>query len=305
MGQHIGFVGLGNMGLPIAMRLIAAGHAVTAFDVRDDARARIVERGGHWASSPEGVASRASIVFVSLPKPSAVESVALGPKGLVHGDQIEVFIDLSTSGPQAAKRVAAELGKHGIAALDAPVSGGVLGAEKGTLSVMVSGPKQAYAKVVPLLQCLGKNVFFVGEEAGMGQVMKLINNLLSATALGASCEALAFGVKAGLNPEVMLQVLNASSGRNSATESKIPQAVLPRTFDVGFSLDLSYKDVALCIEAAEALNVPMWIGNVTRQIWHHALCTGGAQQDMSDVARCFEDWAGVEIKAVPSPDAAA
>lgn len=181
-----------------------------------------------------------------------------------------------------------------ISTIDAPVSGGVRGAGKGSLTVMASGPREAFAESEPLLRCFGTNVFYVGERAGAGQLMKLINNLLSATALAASCEAMCVGLKGGLDPEVMLKVLNASTGRSSATEHKIPEGVLPGV-PIGFGLDLSFKDVSLCVEAGEALDVPMWSGRITRQILHHALCKGGPGQDMTDVARCIQDWAGVEL----------
>ena len=153
---------------------------------------------------------------------------------------------------------------------------------------------------MPALKAVGKNVFDVGEQAGMGQVMKLINNLLSATALAATCETLALGIKSGLDPLVMLSVLNASTGVNSATQQKIPQCVLPGQ-PIGFGLDLGLKDVSLCVEEGEALGIPMWSGNTTRQLWHLALTQGGPDQDLVEVARTFEKWAGVKLYgAVPA-----
>jgi 3-hydroxyisobutyrate dehydrogenase-like beta-hydroxyacid dehydrogenase len=184
--------------------------------------------------------------------------------------------------------------------MDAPVSGGVYSAVKGALTVMLSGPVQAKEEVEPALRVIGKNVFYVGTEPGMGQVMKLINNLLSATALAATCESLALGIKSGLDPQVMLSVLNASTGVNSATQQKIPQCVLPGQ-PIGFGLNLGLKDVTLCVEEGEALGIPMWSGNTTRQLWHHALSQGGPDQDLVEVARTFEKWAGVKLYgAVPA-----
>ena len=302
MDAEVGFVGLGNMGLPIACRMLEHGVHVVGFDKRANAvKSSFMEAGGRWADSAAEMASRCAIVLASLPTPDAVEAVTSGPEGLLQGSGIKTFIDLSTTGPRVAKSVAEKLARQNITALDAPVSGGVHGASKGALTVMVSGPQDAFSKTEHLLRMFGKNVFYVGAEPGMGQLMKLINNLLSATALAASCEALAVGIKGGLDPRVMLSVLNASTGNNSATQHKIPECVLPGV-PIGFSLDLSLKDISLCIEAGEELHVPMWSGNTTRQIWRHALATGGPDQDMMDVARCIEQWAGIKLQgASPLP----
>ena len=294
MAHPIGFIGLGNMGLPMSRRLLEAGYAVVGCDVRDGVRQAFEGLGGQWAVSPAEAASRCEIVFVSLPTPASVQAVALGDKGLVHGEQIRVYVDLSTTGPLAARTVGEGLAAKGVAVLDAPVSGGVAGAAKGTLSVMASGPRAEFERVEPMLAVFGKNVFYVGDGVGQGQVMKLINNLLSATTLAASCEALSMGLKAGLDPQSMLRVLNASTGRSGATEDKIPRYVLPGK-PMGFLLELSFKDVSLAVAAGEGLNVPMSMGHATRQIWHQAIGKGGSDQDMMDVSRCIEDWAGVKL----------
>ena len=298
--EAIGFIGLGNMGLPIAGCLLKAGYEVVGCDVSPGVRERFAELGGAWAESPREVAKRCRVVFASLPTPQAVERVALGENGVVGGSAVRIFVDLSTTGPRTAKAVAARLAERGITAMDAPVSGGVYSAVKGALTVMLSGPAAAKEEVEPVLRAFGKNVFYVGAEAGMGQLMKLINNLLSATALAATCESMALGIKSGLDPEVMLSVLNASTGVNSATQQKVPQCVLPGQ-PIGFGLDLGLKDVTLCVQEGEALGIPMWSGNTTRQIWHHALATGGEGQDLVEVARTFEKWAGVKLYgAVPA-----
>lgn len=294
MGTTIGFIGLGNMGLPMATRLVEAGHTVLGCDVRPDIGEKFTAAGGRRAASVKEVASQCAIVLASLPTPQAVERVALGEDGAAQGGAVEIFVDLSTTGPATSKRVAEELKQHGIVAIDAPVSGGVHGAGKGALSIMASGPREAFDRVEAFLSCLGKNVFYVGPEAGMGQMVKLINNILSATALAATCEALAVGIKAGLDPDVVLSVLNKSTGKSSATEHKVPECILPGK-PIGFGLDLSFKDIALYVSEAEALDVPVWSGNLTRQIWHHALSSGGPNQDMMSVAKCIGGWAGVRL----------
>src|SRR5438477_219266 len=169
---------------------------------------------------------------VGLPLPAIVQEVALGERGVVDGLRVRTFVDLSTTGPRVAKVVAAGLKERGVTAIDAPVSGGITGAAKGTLAVMVSGPQDECERVRPILEELGK-VFYVGSEPGMGQMMKLINNLLSATAVAATSEAVVLGVKAGLDPQVMIEVINSGSGRNTASADKFPRAILPRSFDYG------------------------------------------------------------------------
>jgi 3-hydroxyisobutyrate dehydrogenase-like beta-hydroxyacid dehydrogenase len=277
----------------MSQRLIDAGHAVSVFDANAEATAVLKKAGATVAASPEDVGNSADIVFVSLPTPAIVQSVVLD--GIGRGSRAKIIVDLSTSGPGMAGRVSAALKERGIAWIDAPVSGGIAGAKGGTLAVMASGPRATFDVVEPLLKNFGK-VFYVGEKAGLAQVAKLGNNLLAAAALVVSSEALAMGVKAGLDPKVMLDIINASSGRNSATQDKFPRAVLPRTFDFGFSTALSYKDVGLCVDEAEAMGVPMVAGAVVRQMLAITNAKFGPNSDFTSIARVVEEWAGVEIK---------
>jgi len=294
--RKVGFVGVGNMGLPMAFRLLDRGYSLTVFSRRIERVQPLIARGARAASSPADVASEVPIVLVSLPTPDVVREVALGPHGIIEGSAIRIFVDLSTTGPVVTQRVSNGLGEKRIAFFDAPVSGGVLGAERGTLTVMVSGPVKEFEQVQPILEAIGKKVYYIGEKPGLAQTMKLINNLLSATAMVASSEAFVLGAKAGLDPEVMLRVINSSSGRNSATEDKFPRAILPRTFDSGFKTDLMYKDLKLCLEEAETLKVPMWVGNAVRQLCAYAISQGGGPRDFSTIIQYIEAWAGVEVK---------
>jgi len=289
----MGFVGVGRMGGPMSQRLIDAGRALCVFDTSADAMAALNKAGAKIASSPQDVGNNADIVFVSLPTPTIVQSVVLD--GVGRGTRAKIIVDLSTSGPAMAGRVSAALKERGIAWIDAPVSGGITGAKAGTLAIMASGPRASFDIVEPLLKNFGK-VFYVGEKAGLAQVAKLGNNLLAAAALVVSSEALAMGVKAGLDPKVMLDIINASSGRNSATQDKFPRAILPRTFDFGFTTGLSYKDVGLCVDEAEAMGVPMVAGAVVRQMLAITNAKFGPNSDFTSIARVVEEWAGVEIK---------
>jgi 3-hydroxyisobutyrate dehydrogenase-like beta-hydroxyacid dehydrogenase len=294
-GQDLGFVGVGRMGGPMALRLLDAGHRLTIYDVDRAATQRLVDRGAHAASSPAEVAEAAAVVLTSLPTPEIVHEVVLGPGGIAEGSGVRRLIDLSTIGPGAAIRVEAGLAERGIQWLEAPVSGGIRGAREGTLAVMVACPNAMFEDIRPILRTFGK-VFFVGEKPGLAQVVKLGNNLLSLAAVAITSEALAMGVKAGVDPKVMLEVINAGSGRNSATQDKFPQAVLPGTFDFGFTTGLSYKDVRLCVDEAETLGVPMLVGAAVRELLAVTNARFGPDSDFTLIAKVVEDWAGVEIR---------
>jgi 3-hydroxyisobutyrate dehydrogenase-like beta-hydroxyacid dehydrogenase len=292
--ETIGFIGVGRMGLPMASRLIAAGHKLVAYDVQGQALGAVAAKGAETAKSPAEVAARAEVVMTSLPVPAVVREVALGADGIAAGGKVRLFVDLSTTGPTVAREIAAALAARGIVAVDAPVSGGVGGAEKGTLAVMLAGPPAACDRLAPMLAAIGK-VFRIGAEPGMGQMMKLINNLMSATATAAMSEAMVLGVKFGLDPYTMVDVINAGTGRSTASEDKFPRSILPRTFAQGFSLGLMTKDVNLCIAEADALGVPMWIGNAVRQLWNYGLAQGGPDQDFTHLITHLEKWSNVTV----------
>jgi len=294
MVEHFGFVGVGRMGAAMAGRLIDRGDRLTIFDVSEAAMAPLLARGAERGASPRAVADRAETIFVSLPTPDIVREVALGADGVAAGKAARHLIDLSTTGPRVSAVVADGLAAKGKVLIDAPVSGGVAGAQKGTLAVMVACPQPLFARFEPHLATFGR-VFHVGERAGLGQVMKLANNLLSATAMAITSEAMVMGVKAGLDPRTMIDVINAGSGRNTATQDKFPRVVLPRRFDFGFTTGLMYKDVKLCLEEAEAQQVPMWVGSAVRQLWQYASNTLGPQSDLTEIVKCIEEWADTEV----------
>ena len=294
--MDIGFIGVGNIGMPMARRLLKAGHHLIVCDLNSAAVDRMQAEGATVAGSPADVANAASLVMASLPTPQSVQVVVGGDKGLVNAKTIRCFVDLSTTGPTVAKQVAQLLGSKGIVQIDAPVSGGVHGAEAGKLAVMASGPRQQFEFVEPILSNLGR-VFFVGEAPGLGQAMKLVNNYLSAAALALTSEATVMGVKAGLDPAKMIEVLNAGSGRNSATVDKFPRSILTGTFDYGFAAGLMYKDVSLFAQEAEKLGVPTWIGTLVRQMWQFTCSQMGPDADFTRIVQCNERWAGVEVRS--------
>lgn len=295
-GHLLGFIGVGRMGSPMSSRLLDAGYSLCIFDTNPEAMKPLVARGAKQAASAAEVASAAETVFVSLPTPNIVQAVALGEKGVIHGSVVKKLIDLSTTGPGVAKIVAQALSERKITLVDCPVSGGITGAVKGTLAVMVSCPKDIFTEVEPILKTFGKT-FFTGEKPGLAQSAKLANNLLAAAAIAITSEAMAMGVKAGLDAKVLLDIINSGSGRNTATTDKFPRAVLPGTFDFGFATALSHKDVRLCLEEAEAMGIPMVVGVAVRQMLTITMAKYGANSDFTCVAKVLEEWAGVEIRA--------
>lgn len=290
-----GFVGVGHMGGPMVTRLLNAANKVVVCDTDEQALAPLLAIGAQKAASPAEIAGQADCVFLSLPNPDIVKLVALGQHGLIEATRAKTVVDFSTIGPRAAAAVAEELVKRRIAYVDAPVSGGVPGARAGTLAVMVSCPKDVFTGLQAILSLFGK-VFHVGERAGQAQTVKLANNLLSAAAIAVSSEAMVMGAKAGLDPKVMLDVINAGSGRNSATQDKFPRSILPGTFDYGFGTGLAYKDIRLCIDEAESLGVPMVVGAAVRELLAVTNSVYGGDSDYTSICRVVESWAGVAVR---------
>lgn len=287
--QQLGFIGVGVMGRPMARRLIEHGHTLVIFDRDEQALAELKAIGARVADSAREVANLAPIVFTSLPTPAIFKEVALGEAGIVHGDAVKIVVDLSTVGSRTEQEVAAGLLKKSIDTVDAPISGGAAGAQKGTLAVMAAGKPEAVARVRDLFDIFGK-VFVVGEKPGQAQLLKLLNNMLSSTAFAITSEAFVAGVKGGLDPEVMMSVINAGSGKNGATLDKFPKQVLPRTFDFGFPIGSVCKDIGLAVEECQALGVPMWVGNTVRQTWNYAAMQDGKSRDMTELVRYMEKW---------------
>jgi 3-hydroxyisobutyrate dehydrogenase-like beta-hydroxyacid dehydrogenase len=264
------------------------------FDTRKEAADRLVAMGAKAASSPKEVADRVESVMASLPSLQASLEVATGHNGVIESNRVKRFVDLSTVGSHMAVRIHDLLKKRGIVQIDSPVSGGVGGAQKGTLAVMVSGPKADAEAVRPALEIIGK-VFFIGEKPGSAQTMKLANNFLSATAVVATSEAVVMGVKSGLDPNVMIDVINAGSGMNTASRDKFPRAILPRTFDFGFATGLMVKDVRLCLEEMKSLGLSMEVAEAVGRLWEVVIRDMGAESDFTAAIKPIEKAAGVVV----------
>lgn len=286
----VGFLGLGRMGAPMAANLLPHVGTLLVHDISPAAVEALAAKGAEAAGSAAALGERCEIVFTSLPTPPIVRDAVAE---VISGGTPRIVCDLSTSGPKLAQELHDLLTPHGIASFDAPVSGGIRGAEQGTLAIMVGGPEAQWPEVEPLLRHIGKP-FFMGETPGAGQVAKLANNLLSLAAIATTAEAMTLAVKAGLDPARMIEVLNAGTGANSATRDKWPRAVLPRTFDFGFSAQLSLKDTRLALAEAQAMGVPLPTGERLAALLDRVLATYGDDADFTAMAKVVEADAGLD-----------
>ena len=286
----VGFLGLGRMGAPMASRLIGHVDTLLVHDISPAAVEPLVGKGAEAAGSAAALGEKCEIVLVSLPTPSIVREAVTE---VVSGGNPRIVCDLSTSGPKLAQELQDLLAPRGTASFDAPVSGGIRGAELGSLAIMVGGPEALYEDIRPLLDRIG-NPFFLGETPGAGQVAKLANNLLSLSAIATTAEAMTLALKAGIDPARMIEVLNAGTGANSATRDKWPRAVLPRTFDFGFSAALSLKDTRLALDEARAMGVPLPTGERLEALLERVLAAYGDDADFTEMAKVVETDAGLD-----------
>ena len=299
---RVGFVGLGNMGWPMA-HLLAPHFELTVLDARTDvAESFAAEHGVTATTDLAEVGAAGDAVITMLPNGDDVRAVALGGEdggGLAAGMAAgSVLIDMSSSAPLGTRQLADDLRPHGVALVDAPVSGGVAGARAGSLAIMAGGAPGEVERCRPVLEPLGKAIYVMG-GSGTGHAMKALNNYCSAAGLAAACEALLVGDRVGLDPAQMIDVLNASSGRNAATEGKVAQEILNRNFGLGFTVGLMAKDVGIAAGIAEGLGLEAPILAQTRDIWREAETQLGGGADSTAVVRLWEEWNGRELGAGP------
>jgi 2-hydroxy-3-oxopropionate reductase len=293
----VGFVGLGAIGSELASSLLEAGIDLAVFDSRPEAIAVAVAEGATACGSATEVARRAETVLVSLPTPDVVREVLCGEEGLLAAGSMRTFVDLSTTGLGTARELAAVLAERGVGYLDAPVSGGVAGAQARKLAVFAAAEPDVFERAWPLLQPFSATIVRVGSEPGQGQLAKLLNNLLSATAMAITAEAMTVGVRAGLDPDALLEAFNAGSGRNTATAAKFPEHVVNRRFESGFRLELMLKDVRLALADAEAEGVQMPLGAMVESLWALAAVDAAPDSDHTEIVRLFEDRAGATVES--------
>jgi 3-hydroxyisobutyrate dehydrogenase-like beta-hydroxyacid dehydrogenase len=288
----IGFLGLGHMGASMAERLLAPDIDLYVYDTREEAMEPFVKGGATACASPALVATKAEIIFASLPNPHVSETVASEVAG---GSAVRVYAEMSTIGQESMERIAKLLAARGIGLVDSPVSGGPASASAGNLTLLAAGAPEAVAAVKPWQLRIGKTVFVMGDRPGQAQVMKLVNNLLLAANLVTACEGFVMGAKAGIDPDAMLAMVNAGTGRSLVTEQMMEQ-VLSGRFAFGGALALMDKDARLGLAEATALNVPMWTLEQAARVWRFAMIQGAGNQDVTAIARVMEEWAGVEVR---------
>ncbi|NJC23790.1 3-hydroxyisobutyrate dehydrogenase [Arthrobacter pigmenti] len=279
----VAFIGLGNMGSPMARRLIDAGYEVRGFDLSDDARAGLVDASGLAFESPAEAIAGASTVILMLPNSNIVESVITDTEVTAAIDDDTMVIDMSSSEPLRTKALEQLLASAGVRLVDAPVSGGVKGAETGTLTIMVGANDQDFDRASEVLRHLG-TVRHAG-QVGAGHAAKALNNLMSATHLLVSSEAIHTGCRFGIDPELLLQIVNGSSGRSGSTENKWPNFILPETYDSGFALKLMVKDMKIAVELANQVGIEAALGNSAVELWEQAAHALPDTADHTEIAR--------------------
>ena len=293
--MRIGYIGLGAMGRPMAVNIADAGIDLVVADTDETRTAILAQRGAAVAGSAKEVADEADIVLACLPNLAAAEAVALGQDGVIGGGRATAFVNMGTTGSAFAKETAAKLAKIGKAYLDAPISGGPPGAEAGTLGVMCSGDRKTFDALAAAFDAISAKLVYLGEEPGAAQVMKLVNNITFFGNLAVALEAMTLGAKAGLDPEQMLEVINASSGRNMATEMVIPNHVLNGAFDFGGANYIIEKDLELWRREAEGYETPMWLGSNLRTLYLQSMAEHGREADITTLTKTLGAWAGKEI----------
>ncbi len=294
----VGFIGLGNIGTPMARRVLRAGYPLVVFDVRAEQMAALSKDGATPARSPSDVAARSEVVLLSLPTSREVEQVTLGEEGVASGARRGlIVVDLTSGEPKRTANICARLAERGVTMLDAGVSGGVYGAEAGTLGIMVGGDTQALERVRPVLQHIGSNIFHLG-PSGAGHLTKALNNYLALTNFLTALEALAVATKAGLDPAVVTDAINASGGSSWVLQKRIPNFVLKGDFSFrgGMAIDLTVKDLAAACQAAREQGVPTPIADLVHDMYVRFGNEMGAKTPSAGIARAYDRWAGKPIR---------
>lgn len=292
--MKIGMIGLGAMGFPITKCLLKAGFEVYAFDVAEKTLDEAAANGAHPCPDVAKVGAEAETILCSLPNAAIVESVM---QEALAGEELKakVWIDLSSIAPESAKKFARMAAGRGIEYMDCPVSGGVHGAESGTLTIMAGGPEETLEKARPALEAIGKKIYHVG-GVGAGSGMKMVNNFMLGCNMAAAAEALVMGSKIGLDLDTMYEIVKNSSGRSFIIENKIPNFISKRRFEGGFAIDLAYKDLGLAMETAKHLSMPVCMGSMAVQMFETARAKGYGREDITALLKVEEELMDVEVK---------
>ncbi|GLC97371.1 oxidoreductase [Cupriavidus sp. TA19] len=295
---HVGFLGLGNMGAAMALRLIHPGYRLHVYDPNPGAVLRLVDAGAVAHASPRSVADAAAIVMACLPSEAACEAAIFGQDGVAAGNALQTYVEMSTIGPTAVSSIAERLQRQHIATVDAPVSGGPAAARAGTLSIMLAGANHDIALVMPSLARIANTIHNLGDQPGQAQAMKLVNNIMLAANMAVASEALAMGAKAGLSADAMADVIQSSTGQSAAADI-LARFALPGSFDFGAHMSILAKDVELAITEARNLGVPARVLEQARGVWHTAMEEGRSQDDFTSIIKSVEERANVLVRGAP------
>jgi len=293
--MKVGFIGIGQMGRHMARRLLEAGFSLVVYDINHEAAAPFSTMGAVIAGSPSGVASACEVVFSSLPTPPVISDMVFGKDGLSHGwKKGDIYVDMSTNSPTLIREIAAAGTRSGVTVLDAPVSGGVPGAEAGTLTIMVGGDEAALEKVKPMLEAMGKKIIRVG-DAGCGNTAKLVNNMISLGCNSISAEGFALGVKAGIDAQALWDIISSSTGDNWCMR-QYPKTIFKGNFEPGFRMSLAYKDINLALELGRENSVPLPVAESVRQDMQATIDAGFADKGVDAVILPLEKETGVQVR---------
>lgn len=300
--MKLGFIGIGAMGKPMAKNLLKAGYEVFVFDLAEANVKEMAAQGAVACATNTELAASVDVVFTSLPNSAIVESVMNGENGVFNACKPgTVIIDMSSVSPASTKRMANLAAGKGLSYVDAPVSGGTAGAAAGTLTIMVGADQETFERIQPVLEVIGKNIYHVG-ETGLGDAIKIVNNLLLGCNMAALAEALVLGVKCGLKPEVMQEIIGSSSGNSYALTAKLDKFILADSFQGGFAMNLQHKDLGLALEAAKEVGVPLPLTSLATHIYEMGRAQGLGTEDMSAVIKVWEKLTGARVRKESSQE---
>ncbi len=294
--MQAGFIGTGSMGLPLAMGILNQERSLRVFDINPAATKPLADKDAQIARSPLDVANGAVCVFACMPSIASFDAIVSAPDGILNGEHIRVFVNLGTMGTEAVQRVEKMLAAKGIAMLDSPITGGVQRARNADITVITSGARATYEQAEPLLQSFAREIHYVGEQVGQAQLVKICNNIMSFANLIVGLEALTMAAKGGVDPEKALAVINAGSGQNSATLTKIPDFILNRRFeDMQAPMHIVEKDAMLWRMEAERLEVPQNVASAAYLTMQQALAMGLRDGDLSEIVKVIERAADCQL----------
>lgn len=295
--ERVGFIGLGNMGKPMAKNLVKAGYQITVYDVVQSSVDELKSEGATVAGSAKEVAANSDVIITMLPNSPHVEAVVLGKDGVLDGAVPgSLIIDMSSISPGVCQKVAAEVNKKNVRMIDAPVSGGTAGAINGALAIMIGGEKEDVDRAMPIFEVLGKKIVHLG-KVGMGQMAKVCNQIVVGISFCAAAEAMVLGTKAGIDPELLQQVLNSGSAHSWAMNTRIPLCI-EGNMEPGFMIDLQHKDLGLAVESGRDFHVPLSFASLAYQAYEAARNQGLGKKDHSAVIEVFERLANVQVRKV-------